>query len=110
MSSYPVPKQHNGSINETFNNSDYIMLPNSGGGGSTIAQTDARYLRNTGIALSNASTTFNDTVDILGLCTVDNINVSSLVDTSNTNVSGLANLKDITVTGVLTSGNIDATN
>jgi hypothetical protein len=60
--------------------------------------------------LSNASTIFNDTVDIVGLCTVDNINVSSLVDTSNINVSALATFQNITVTGVLTSGKIDATN
>jgi hypothetical protein len=67
-----------------------------------IAQTDARYLRNTGIVLSNASTTFNDTVDIVGLCTVYNINTSSLVDTKDRNVSALATVQDITVTGVHT--------
>ena len=64
MSIYASPKLHNGSLNATFNNTDYIKLPNSGG--STIAQTDARYLRNSGIALSSANTMFSGTVDIGG--------------------------------------------
>jgi hypothetical protein len=104
MSIYPSPKQHNGSLNTIFNNTDYIII-NSGGGGSTIAQTDARYLKKSGIVVSSASiTTFDGTVD------VKNINASTLLDASNINVSGLATMKNITATGNITSGNIDATN
>jgi hypothetical protein len=99
MSIYARPKEHNGSLNTIFNNTDYIII-NSGGGGSTIAQTDARYLKKSGIVVSNASiTTFDGTVD------VKNINASTLLD-----VSGLASFKDITATQKITSGNIDATN
>jgi hypothetical protein len=90
MSIYPSPKLHNGSLNTIFNNTDYIKIANSGGGGLTVKQTDALYLKNSGVVVSSASTTFNGTVDIGALCTVDNINVSAL-----------ANVKDITATGLL---------
>jgi hypothetical protein len=105
MSIYPSPKQHNGSLNTIFNNTDYIIINSGGGGGLTIAQTDARYLKNSGLVVSSASiTTFDGKVD------VKNINVSTLLDASNINVSGLATMKNITATGKITSGNIDATN
>jgi hypothetical protein len=42
MSVYPSPKEHNGTLNTVFNNTDYIKI-NSGGGGLTIAQTNAKY-------------------------------------------------------------------
>ena len=101
MSIYASPKLHNGSLNATFNNTDYIKLPNSGG--STIAQTDARYLRNSGIALSSANTTFSGTVDIGGLCTVGNIEISNIATIKDITVSFLGTFKDIVVTGLLKS-------
>jgi hypothetical protein len=101
MSIYASPKLHNGSLNATFNNTDYIKLPNSGG--STIAQTDARYLRNSGIALSSANTTFSGTVDIGGLCTVGNIKINNIATIKDITVSNLGTFKDIVVTGLLKS-------
>jgi hypothetical protein len=101
MSIYASPKLHNGSLNATFNNTDYIKLPNSGG--STIAQTDARYLRNSGISLSSANTTFSGTVDIGGLCTVGNIKINNIATIKDITVSNLGTFKDIVVTGLLKS-------
>jgi hypothetical protein len=101
MSIYASPKLHNGSLNATFNNTDYIKLPNSGG--STIAQTDARYLRNSGIALSSANTTFSGTVDIGALCTVGNIKINNIATIKDITVSNLGTFKDIVAIGVLKS-------
>jgi hypothetical protein len=101
MSIYPSPKLHNGSLNATFNNTDYIKLQNSGG--STIAQTDARYLRNSGISLSSANTTFSGTVDIGGLCTVGNIKINNIATIKDITVSNLGTFKDIVVNGLLRS-------
>jgi hypothetical protein len=100
MSIYSSPKLHNGPLNSTFNNTDYIKLPNSG---STIAQTDARYLRNTGIAVSSANSTYSGTVDIGGLCTVGNIKVNNIATVKDITVSNLGTFKDILVTGLLKS-------
>jgi hypothetical protein len=103
MSIYPVPKLHNGSLNATFNNKDYIKSPNSGG--STITQTDARYLRNSGIAFSSANTTFSGTVDIGALCTVNNLTSTGLIsgNVSATNITSslLGSFRDINVSGSL---------
>jgi hypothetical protein len=85
MSIYASPKLHNGSLNATFNKNDYIKLPNSGG--STIAQTDACYLRNSGFALSSANTTFSRTVDIGALCTVGNIKINNIATVKYITVS-----------------------
>jgi hypothetical protein len=101
MSIYASPKLHNGSLNATFNNTDYIKLPNSGG--STLAQTDARYLRNSGIALSSANSTFSGTVDIGALCTVGNIKINNTATIKDINVSNLGTFKDIVATGILKS-------
>jgi hypothetical protein len=101
MSIYASPKLHNGSLNTTFNNTDYIKLPNSGG--STLAQTDARYLRNSGIALSSANSTFSGTVDIGALCTVGNIKINNTATIKDINVSNLGTFKDIVATGILKS-------
>jgi hypothetical protein len=101
MSIYASPKLHNGSLNATFNNTDYIKLPNSGG--STLGQTDARYLRNSGIALSSANSTFSGTVDIGALCTVGNIKINNTATIKDINVSNLGTFKDIVATGILKS-------
>jgi hypothetical protein len=110
MSIYPSPKLHNGSLNTIFNNTDYIKVASSGGGGLTVKQTDALYLKNSGVVVSSANTTFNGTVDIGALATVDNIKVNTQVDTASLNVSGSATVNALTTTGVLTGGNISATN
>jgi hypothetical protein len=101
MSIYASPKLHNGSLNATFNNTDYIKQPNSGG--STIAQTDARYLRNTGIAVSSANSTFSGTVDVSGLCTVGNIKVINIATVKDITISNLGTFKDVVVNGLLKS-------
>ena len=77
MSLYPPPKKHNGTQNNTFNRDDYIQNINSSTG-TTQLQNDARYLKNSGIVVSSANTTFNNTVDINGLATLTNLEVSSL--------------------------------
>jgi hypothetical protein len=110
MSIYPSPKLHNGSLNTIFNNTDYIKVANSGGGGLTVKQTDALYLKNSGVVVSSANTTFNGTVDIGALATVDNIKVNTQVDTASLNISGSATVNALSTTGVLTAGNISASN
>jgi cytoskeletal protein CcmA (bactofilin family) len=107
MSIYPSPKLHNGSLNTIFNNTDYIKV--ASGGGSTIAQTDARYLQNSGVVVSSANTTFNGTLNVGALTTVDGL-VAGNIDTSNINVSGSATVNSLSTTGVLTAGNISASN
>ena len=79
MSIYPAPKEHNGSLNTVFNRDDYdnVQTSNSSSG-TTQAQNDSRYLRNTGIVVSSGATTFNNSVDIEGLATLNNLEVSSL--------------------------------
>jgi hypothetical protein len=81
MSIYPSPKTRNGSLNLIFNNTDYIQTASAGGGGSSIAQNDARYLRNSGTVVSSGSTTFNSSVNIAGLATIDNLDISGLLNT-----------------------------
>jgi hypothetical protein len=91
MSIYPSPKVHNGAINTIFNNTDYIKV--SSGGGSTIAQTDARYLKNSGVVASSANTTFNGTLNVAGLCTVNTISANTLATLNSLNVLGLQKSK-----------------
>jgi hypothetical protein len=81
MSIYPSPKTRNGSLNLIFNNTDYIQTASAGSGGLTIAQNDARYLRNSGTVVSSGSTTFNSSVNIAGLATIDNLDISGLLNT-----------------------------
>lgn len=78
MSLYPPPQKHNGSLNTVFNRDDYIQTTNSSAG-TTQLQNDARYLRNTGTVVSSGATTFNNSVDINGLATMNNLNVTSLL-------------------------------
>jgi hypothetical protein len=100
MSIYPSPKLRDGVLNSVFNSADYVK--DTGGGGLTLAQTlvetDALYLKNSGVVVSSANTTFNGTVDIGALCTVDNINVNTL-----------ATVKNLTSTGSI-SGNVSGAN
>lgn len=77
MSIYPAPKVHNGSLNAIFNSDDYVQTSNSSSG-TTQAQNDSRYLRSRGIVVSSGATTFNNSVDIKGLATLNNLEVSSL--------------------------------
>jgi cytoskeletal protein CcmA (bactofilin family) len=105
MSIYPSPKLHNGSLNTIFNNTDYIKVASSGGGGSTIAQTDARYLKNSGVVVSSANTTFNGTLNVASLATVDGL-VAGDIDASNINISSLATV-DSLVSGDISASNIN---
>jgi hypothetical protein len=108
MSIYPSPKQHNGALNTIFNNTDYINTSTgSGSGGVTLTQTDSRYLKNSGIVVSSAQTTFNSTVNIAALCTVDNINVITLLDASSVNVTGLCTSDSIKVNALLDATNVN---
>ncbi len=65
MSIYPSPRLRDGVLNSVFNSADYIK--DLGGGGLTIAQTDALYLKNSGVVVFSANTTFNGTVDVEGI-------------------------------------------
>ena len=77
MSIYQAPIQHNGSLNSTFNSTDYAQTASKSG--LSLADTDARYLKNSGIVTSSAATTFNSAVTIAGLATVSNLSVSALL-------------------------------
>ncbi len=65
MSIYPAPKLRDGVLNFVFNSADYVR--DLGGGGLSLAQTDALYLKNSGVIVSSANTTFNGTVDVEGI-------------------------------------------
>ena len=77
MSVYVAPIKHNGVQNSIFNATDYAQSAS----GSTPSQAlnDARYLKNTGIVVSSASTTFNNTVTIAAQTNVSNLSVSGLL-------------------------------
>jgi hypothetical protein len=109
-----------------FNSADYVR--DTGGGGLTLAQTlaetDTLYLKNSGVVLSSANTTFNGTVNVASLLTVDNIKINTLATvkyltatgTISGNVSGanissstLGSFKDLTATGLI-SGNVSGAN
>ena len=77
MSIYVAPVKHNGTLNSIFNATDYAQSAS----GSTPSQAlnDARYLKNTGIVVSSASTTFNNTVTIAAQTNVSNLSVSGLL-------------------------------
>ena len=77
MSIYSAPIKHNGSLNSTFNATDYAQTASKSG--ITLSDTDARYLRNSGTVVSSASTTFNNAVNIAGVATLANLSVSGLV-------------------------------
>ena len=79
MSVYPTPKQHNGSLNLVFNKDGYIKNESSSSG-TTQAFNDGRYLKNTGVVVSSASTTFNSSVNIAGLATINNLNTKKSTD------------------------------
>jgi hypothetical protein len=82
MSIYPIPKTRNGFLNTIFNKNDYIQTISLGG--PTQAQNDSRYLKNTGIVVSSAATTFNSKVNIAGLATIDSLVTNSLNTKKNT--------------------------
>ena len=77
MSIYIAPVKHNGVQNQIFNSSDYAQ--NSGSSAPSQALNDARYLKNSGIVASSASTTFNNTVTIAAQTNVSNLSVSGLL-------------------------------
>ena len=77
MSIYPPPKNHNGSLNLIFNKDDYIKNESSSSG-TTQSFNDARYLKNTGIVISSAETTFNSSVNIAGLATIDSLDAKKI--------------------------------
>ena len=78
MSIYQAPVQHNGSLNSTFNSTDYAQTAYKSG--LSLADTDARYLKNAGIVVSSASTTFNNSITIAGQTNVSNLSVSALLN------------------------------
>jgi hypothetical protein len=91
MSIYPSSKLRDGVPNTVFNLADYVK--DTGGGGLTLAQTlletDALYLKNSGVVMSSPNTKFNGTVNVASLCTVDNINVNTLATMNNLTSTGL---------------------
>ena len=60
MSLYTAPIQHNGVLNATFNSTDYLQTSNSSA--PSQAQNDGRYLKNSGVVVSSAATSFNNSV------------------------------------------------
>ena len=78
MSIYQAPLQHNGSLNSTFNSTDYAQTANKSGISS--ADTGSRYLKNSGIVVSSAATTFNNSITIAGQTNVSNLSVSALLN------------------------------
>jgi hypothetical protein len=78
MSVYPAPIKHNGSQNAIFNRDDYIKTTSASGTGTTVAQNDARYLRNSGSVVSSATTIFNGTSTFNSLATFDSLNANLL--------------------------------
>ena len=77
MSIYTAPTKHIGFQNTIFNSADYAQ--SATGSAPSQATNDARYLKNSGIVVSSASTTFNNTVAIAGQATLANLTVSGLV-------------------------------
>lgn len=78
MSVYPSPLKYYGVINTTFNTTDYIKTSSASAIGTTVAQNDARYLRNTGSVVSSAAITFNGTSVFNSLATFDGLTVNLL--------------------------------
>ena len=76
MSLYQAPVSHNGSVNATFNSADFVQ-PTS----TTQAGNDARYLKNSGVVVSNASTTFNTNVNVQGTLSAALLNARESTDT-----------------------------
>jgi hypothetical protein len=98
MSIYPPPREHNGSLNTIFNSTDYKNTNNEGG--LSISKADSRYLRNNGIVVSSAETTFNNTVNL------SQLNVSNLATIQDLNIENLFTAKkssDTLTTAIFTS-------
>lgn len=88
MSVYPSPLKHNGVINTTFNRDDYSkMSSTSSSVGTTIAQNDARYMKNSGSVVSSAALTLNGTSTFNSLAQFDSMTVNLLK--SKQSVDGL---------------------
>ena len=82
MSLYTAPIQHNGSLNATFNTTDYVQTSNSSA--PSQAQNDGRYLKNSGVVVSSAATSFNNSVTVAGLLTTNVLNAKQSTDTLST--------------------------
>jgi len=79
MSIYQPPVKHGGVQNQIFNATDFAQ--NSSSSAPSQASNDARYLKNSGIVVSSASTTFNNTVTIAAQALLSNLSVSGLLNT-----------------------------
>ncbi len=79
MATYPKPTLHNGEYNSIFNNNDYIISPSSG---TSQTFNDARYLKNNGVVVSSADTTFNGILNSNSLATFSDINVTGILDSA----------------------------
>jgi hypothetical protein len=91
MSIYPSPRLRDGVLNTVFNNTDFIKDTRGSGGGLSLTQTDALYLKNSGVVVSSANTTFNGTLNVGGLMTVDNIKATASLE-ANTITASLATI------------------
>ena len=76
MSVYPPPHNRNGELNTVFNTSDYNQT--AAGDGISLSQANSLYLRNRGVVVSSAETTFNSSVDVEGLATLENASIGLL--------------------------------
>jgi hypothetical protein len=80
MSVYPKLKKFNGYLNDTFNIIDYKISTNNSRG---LSIADARYLQNSGQVVSGGDTSFNNSVIISGLLTVDDLATISDLSVEN---------------------------
>ena len=78
MSVYPPPIQRNGELNTIFNRSDYNHHEPATGGGITESKANSLYLRNRGVVVSSAQTTFDSSIDVQGLATLESATIGVL--------------------------------
>ena len=78
MSVYPPPLTRNGELNKVFNRSDYNHHEPTTGGGITESKANGLYLRNRGVVVSSAQTTFNSSLNVEGLATLENATIGVL--------------------------------
>ena len=78
MSVYPPPLQRNGELNKVFNSNDFNHHEPTIGGGITESKANGLYLRNRGVVVSSAQTTFNSSLDVEGIATLESATIGVL--------------------------------
>jgi hypothetical protein len=101
---YSIPISHNGVVNGSFNVCDY--LTSAAVSSAVKIFNDGRYLRNSGIVVSSASTTFNNSVNINGILYLANAKVSGTLTVSSDSSFNNVNIGGTTTLGTLNAGSI----